>query len=131
MAAGRFGGDAIRARIASVPLLRISGALAGAGMALALLVQRPDAALAGFALVGLGLANVVPILFSAAAQVPGVSPAHGIAAVAAVGYLGMMAGPPAIGFIAESSSLAVGLVTVVVFSAFFALSARRALPPPA
>ena len=128
MAAGRFGGDAIRARIASVPLLRASGALAGAGMALALLVPRPEVALVGFALVGLGLANVVPILFSAAARVPGASPAHAIAAVAAVGYLGMMAGPPVIGFIAESTSLAIGLVTVVVFSVVFALSARRALP---
>lgn len=131
MAIGRFGGDAIRARIASVPLLRISGWLAGAGMALALLVPHAYVALAGFALVGLGLANVVPILFSAAAKVPGVTPAHGIAAVSSVGYLGMMAGPPVIGFIAQSTSLTVGLVTVVVFAVFFALSARRALPPTA
>ena len=131
MAAGRFGGDAIRARIASVPLLRMSGWLAGAGMALALLVPHPYVALLGFALVGLGLANVVPILFSAAAKVPGVTPAHGIAAVSSVGYLGMMAGPPVIGFIAQATSLTVGLVTVVVFAVFFALSARRALPPAA
>jgi len=91
-------------------------------------VPHPMVALLGFALVGLGLSNVVPVLFSAAAQVPGVTAAHGIAAVSSVGYLGMMAGPPIIGVIAESSSLTIGLSTVVAFSAVFALSAKRALP---
>ena len=43
------------------------------------------AALAGFALVGLGFANMVPVLFSAAGQLPGIAPAQGIAAVASVG----------------------------------------------
>ena len=87
----------------------------------------PVAALAGFALVGLGFANVVPVLFSAAAQVPGVTPAHGIAAVSALGYLGMMAGPPLIGVIAEARSLGVGLSVVVLFAAVLVLAARRAL----
>ncbi|WP_409970339.1 hypothetical protein [Piscinibacter sp.] len=58
MAAARFGGDWVRARTASVPLLRWSGALGAAGMALALLVPHPAAALIGFSLVGLGFANV-------------------------------------------------------------------------
>lgn len=128
MAAGRFGGDWVRARWAAVPLLRASGALGAIGMVLALLVPHPFAALFGFALVGLGFANVVPVLFSAAANVPGVSPAHGIAAVSSLGYLGMMAGPPLIGVIAEARSLTVGLFTVVLFAAVLAMSARRALP---
>ena len=128
MAAGRFGGDWVRARWASVPLLRASGALGAVGMALALLVPHPAAALIGFALVGLGFANVVPVLFTAAAQVPGVTPAHGITAVSSLGYLGMMAGPPLIGIIAEARSLTLGLFTVVLFAAVLAASARRALP---
>src|SRR5881394_3970760 len=98
---------------------------ASAGMALALLVPHPAAALVGFALVGLGFANVVPVLFSAAAAVPGVTPAHGIAAVSSLGYLGMMAGPPLIGIIAEARSLTLGLFTVVLFAAVLAASARR------
>jgi MFS family permease len=128
MAAARFGGDWVRARLAAVPLLRWSGALGAAGMALALLVPHPVAALIGFALVGLGFANVVPVLFSAAARVPGVTPAHGIAAVSSLGYLGMMAGPPLIGIIAEASSLTLGLSAVVVFAVVLALAAKRALP---
>ena len=129
MAAGRFCGDWVRARTAPVTLLRASGALGAAGMALALAAQQPWMALAGFALVGLGFANVVPVLFSAAGQLPGIAPAHGIAAVAALGYFGMMAGPPAIGFIAQESSLSAGLLLVVVFAAVVAAFARRALAP--
>lgn len=127
MAAGRFAGDWVRARMSPTRLMRVSGLLAAAGMALALAVPSPAVALTGFALVGLGLSNVVPVLFSAASQVPGVSPAHGIAAVSGVGYLGMMAGPPLIGLVAEHSSLTAGLVVVVVFAVFMALSARRAM----
>lgn len=128
MAVGRFGGDWVRARLSGTALMRASGVLAAAGMALALAVPSAAVALAGFALVGLGLSNVVPVLFSAASRVPGVSSAHGIAAVSGVGYLGMMAGPPLIGLVAEHSSLTAGLVVVVVFAVFMALSARRAMP---
>ncbi|MCY4755399.1 MFS transporter [Pelomonas aquatica] len=127
MAAGRFGGDWVRARLAPRRLMRASGVLAALGMALALALPSPVAALAGFALVGIGLSNVVPVLFSAASQAPGVSPAHGIAAVSGVGYLGMMAGPPLIGLVAEHSSLGAGLVVVIVFAVFMALSAKRAM----
>ena len=127
MAAGRFGGDWVRARLAPRRLLRASGLLAAAGMALVLAVPSTGVGLVGFGLVGLGLSNVVPMLFSAASQVPGVSAAHGIATVSGVGYLGMMAGPPLIGLIAERSSLTAGLVVVVAFAAFMALSAKRAL----
>jgi fucose permease len=127
MAVGRFGGDWVRGRLSPARLMRLSGVLAAAGMALALAVPVPAVALLGFAGVGLGLSNVVPVLFSAASQAPGVAPAHGIAAVSGVGYLGMMAGPPLIGLVAEHSSLAAGLVVVVVFALFMAASARRAL----
>jgi predicted MFS family arabinose efflux permease len=128
MAAGRFAGDWVRSHLSGVSLLRLSGALGAIGMLLALLIPSPWTALLGFALVGIGFANVVPVLFSAAAKVPGVSPAHGIAAVSSVGYLGMMAGPPMIGVIAEASSLTAGLFVVVVFAAMFAVFAKRALP---
>ncbi|MFG6467539.1 MFS transporter [Roseateles sp. BYS87W] len=127
MAAGRFAGDWVRARLSGAVLMRFSGVLAASGMALGLLVPSPAVALLGFALVGLGLSNVVPVLFSAASKVPGISSAHGIAAVSGVGYLGMMAGPPLIGLVAEHASLAAGLWVVVVFAGFMALSARRAM----
>ena len=62
---------------------------------------------------------------------PGVKPADGIAAVASLGYFGMMVGPPLIGFVAEHQSLTVGLATVVLAAVMLAAAARRALARPA
>jgi fucose permease len=129
MAAGRFGGDWVRARLSPAALVRASGLLGAAGMALALLVPHPAAALLGFALVGLGFANIVPVLFSVAGQLPGIAAAHGIAAVSSVGYFGMMAGPPLVGFIAEGRSLTAALGVVIAFAALVAAFAGRALGP--
>jgi predicted MFS family arabinose efflux permease len=128
MAATRFGGDAMRARFAPAVLLRGSALLAAASMTLVLLTDAPWLALAGFAGVGAGFANVVPILFAASARVPGVEPARGIAAVSAAAYLGFMAGPPVIGFLAEVSSLTAALYVVVAFAVALAASARWAAP---
>lgn len=128
MAATRFGGDAMRARFAPAALLRGSALLAAASMTLVLQADAPWLALIGFAGVGAGFANVVPLLFAASARVPGVEPARGIAAVSAAAYLGFMAGPPAIGFLAELSSLTSALYIVVVFAVGLAASARWADP---
>lgn len=128
MALARFGGDALRARIAPAVLLRGSALLAAGAMATVLLTDRPWLALVGFAGVGVGFANVVPILFAASARVPGVEPARGIAAVSALAYLGFMVGPPVIGFLAQASSLTHALYLVVAFATALALSARHADP---
>jgi predicted MFS family arabinose efflux permease len=124
MAAARFGGDALRARFSPAALLLGSGLLAAAAMTLVLLTHLPWVALLGFAGVGVGFANVVPILFGASARVPGVEPASGIAAVSAVAYLGFMAGPAVIGLLARASSLTAALYVVVVFAVALAASAR-------
>lgn len=124
MAAARFGGDAMRARFTPVALLRGSGVLAAASMTVVLLTDLPWLALVGFAGVGIGFANVVPILFGASARIPGVEPASGIASVSAVAYLGFMAGPAVIGLLARASSLTAALYLVVIFAAALAASAR-------
>ncbi|MBX3618569.1 MAG: MFS transporter [Rhizobacter sp.] len=126
MAAARFAGDWVRDRVSPAVLMSSSAALAAVAMAAVLLIAHPIATLIGFALVGLGFANVVPVLFGTAAKVDA-NPAHGIAVVASVGYFGMMAGPPLIGVIAEHSSLSAGLASVAVFAAILGLAAPRAL----
>ncbi len=128
MAVARFGGDWVRERVSPPLLMSSSAALAAVSMAAVLWIAHPVAALVGFALVGLGFANVVPVLFSTAAKFDA-NPAHGIAVVASLGYLGMMAGPPLIGIIAEYSSLTAGLVSVVVFAAVLSVAAPRVLSP--
>jgi fucose permease len=115
MAAGRFGGDAVVRRLGPTRVLRLSSALAAVGLGAALVVARPLAGIVGCGLVGLGIANVIPVLFSAAARVPGVQPGAAIAAVATTGYLGLLAGPPLIGIAAEAVGLgaALGIVALL------------------
>jgi MFS family permease len=114
MAASRFGGDWMRSRFGTVPLVRRSAYLAAAGLALALVTPWPLPAVAGFALVGLGLANLVPVFFGAAGRIPGQGAGAAIAAVATMGYSGFLLGPPVIGIVADvtSLSLALGLIAV-------------------
>lgn len=125
MAAARFGGDALRQRFSEPALLRASAGLAAAAMALALASGHAGVAIAGFALVGAGLAPVVPILFNAATRVPGTSRAAAIASVSSIGYAGFLVGPPLVGALAQTWSLAAALWVVAVAAALLALGAGR------
>lgn len=130
MAAGRFTGDAVRTRAGAVRTLRVSGIIAALGLGVALLIGQPLVALIGFACVGLGLANVVPILFSAAGATPGVPAGTALAAVASAGYLGFVAGPPLIGALAHEVTLPRALLLVVAFAALIATLAPVARRAP-
>jgi fucose permease len=125
MAATRFGGDFLRTHVSAARLLAASAVLAAVAMAIVLLVRDPFVALFGFALVGAGFANVVPILFTAATHVPGVASATAIAMVSSVGYLGFVAGPPLVGSIAQGASLSWALGVVVVAALLLGWGARR------
>jgi fucose permease len=127
MAAGRLAGDHLVAQWGVASVLRASGSFAAVTLGLALLIGHPVAALAGSVGLGLGLANVVPIVFRAAAQVPGLPPGYGLAATTTVGYCGLIAGPPFIGLVAAATSLPLALGLVVLASAAVALFAT-ALP---
>ena len=125
MAAARFGGDALRARYSERNLLRASAGLSAVAMAVVLLSGHAAVSIAGYALVGAGLAPVVPILFNAATRVPGTSRAAAIAAVSSIGYLGFMIGPPLIGGLAQALSLTAAMWVVVLASALLAIGARK------
>ena len=124
MATGRLVGDTLRAKLRAALLVRLSGALAAIGLGAALLTAHPLATLAGFACVGLGLANIVPILFTAAGRTPGGATGTNIAAVASAGYFGFLVGPPVIGFVAQLTTLAGGLGLVVILLALISLLAQ-------
>lgn len=124
MAATRFAGDRLRERVPQARLLGGGSALAAVAMAVVLVVGHPWVTLAGFALVGAGLATVVPILYNAATLVPGTSRAAAIAAASSIGYGGFMLGPPLIGAIAHASSLSWALGVLVVAAGTLALCAR-------
>jgi MFS family permease len=124
-AAMRFAGDSVRARVSERTMLVAGPALSAVAMLLVLLVARPWFAMVGFALVGIGLATVVPILYNAATRVPGVSRAAAIASVSSIGYVGFMIGPPIIGGIAHATTLTIAMGTLIVAAFILILGARR------
>ena len=123
MIVGRLVGDnAVRAW-GRARVLRWGAALAAAGLALAVVDPRLAPATLGFALVGAGLSNVVPTLFSAAAGLASV-PAAGVAMVATAGYAGLLSGPVVIGAIAEAASLRLGIAFLILCVGVAAVAAR-------
>ncbi|MCB0578777.1 MAG: MFS transporter [Phaeodactylibacter sp.] len=125
MALGRFAGDGAKVRLGAARLIVIGSLLGAGGLALAILVPVPAAAVLGFTLVGFGFSTVVPLLFSAAAKTPGVAPGTGIAAVASSGVVGFLIGPPLIGGIAEHFGLGFGLGVVAALAMAAAVVGRR------
>ena len=121
MAGGRLSGDRLVERLGAATIVRCGGALATAGLALVAWVSTPLAGAVGFGLVGLGLANVVPTVFSTAGRM-GTSAA---ATVLTAGYAGLLLGPVAIGAVATAANLSWGMAMVAIAAgAVSALAAR-------
>ncbi|WP_149112517.1 MFS transporter [Limnoglobus roseus] len=110
-AGGRFLGDRLTTVAGDVAVVRAGGLLAAAGIAIALLGGTPGWVAAGCGVIGLGLANAVPVLFRAAAM--GDTSGRGLALVTGVGYFGFLVGPPLVGFTAEAVGLPRAMLLVV------------------
>ena len=124
MTAGRGFGDWLNRRLGAATLFQGGSALAGIVLGAMLLAGTPALALAGFFLVGIGVANGVPLVFSAAGHAPGESGPN-IAAVSSMGSIGFLAGPPFIGFLAEATSLPLALSTLCLGLAVVTVAGRR------
>lgn len=119
MALGRFSGDWLRLRFGEQPVIMISCGLAVLGYLIAVLLDHYLLVVAGFALVGLGLSNIVPILISAAGR--SATAGSSIAFVVSLGYAGLLASPPILGFIAGQSSLGTMFLIVAASCAAMAV----------
>lgn len=133
MAAGRFSGDRLRHRFGGATLMRGGGLLAAAGLGFvvaggAVADGTPLLAMAGFGLTGIGLSNMVPVLFSTAGAVETGHPDHAVAAVSTMGYAGVLTGPPLVGFIAQGTSLATAFALIALLVLGMAAAATRAVP---
>ena len=117
MTLGRWFGDRLRARLGEELIVRGGSLLTAAGMALVLLARDPVPAALGFALAGLGLSNVVPVMYGVAGHALA---GRGIARVATIGYAGFLLGPPVIGFAADHWGLRVALLLALVGAALVA-----------
>lgn len=126
MAIMRFAGDSVRNRFGAVRTLRWSGLIAAAGMLGGALAPTDLIAVACFAFSGLGVANMVPIMFSAAGNHPGLAPGAGIAAVTMFGYSGILVAPSTIGFVAEYVGFRWTYGALALLLIFVALMAGRA-----
>ncbi len=101
MAVMRFVGDGLRHRLGAVRTLRLSGVVGAIGMMGGAIAPNDVVAIASFAFAGIGIANMVPILFSAAGNHPGLPAGTAISIVTMVGYAGILIAPSSIGFVAE------------------------------
>jgi len=119
MAIGRLSGDLLVGKLGRLLIVRAGSALATLGLILVLVPCALPVPLSifGFALIGLGVANIVPIAFSAAGNVKGISAGSAIATVALIGYFGLLAGPPLIGSLAEIVTLRLALIVIAALLA--------------
>jgi hypothetical protein len=130
MAIARLGGDALNAAVGADRLLRGGMALVAIVLGGVLVAGEALIAVPGFVLIGIGIANAVPLLFSAAGRVPPAGPS--LAAVFTVGYTGFIVGPPVIGFLADQFGLPETLALLVGFALVVAaLGGRVGAPSPA
>ncbi|MBK9016803.1 MAG: MFS transporter [Saprospiraceae bacterium] len=125
MAGGRFLGDGLIANFGSKPVLRTGGLVAAAGLLLAVFFQNTPTVLVGFAMVGAGVSLGAPILYAAAAKVPGMAKGAGLATMNTFAMIGFLGGPAVIGFVAKAFSLPVAFSFVACFALFWAWRAGR------
>lgn len=128
MAAGRLTGDRVIARLGPVWTVRLGAVVASLGLLMSALAPWQALALPGFALIGLGAANIVPVMFSAAGRLSNVAPAVSIATVTSIGYAGLLLGPALIGFIAHGTSLPMALAVVACLLMLVAVAAGIVRP---
>ena len=131
MIAGRLAGDRVVLALGGRLVVRLGGILAACGIGLALLTADPVASSIGFAVAGLGLANIVPVGFSAAGSSRGVAPSVGVSMAATLGYAGFLVSPPIIGALSQAIGLREALLLLILAGVAIVALAGRVLPPRA
>ena len=129
MTLGRLNGDTLIAKIGSKKIVIAGCLLAASGFVVVVLSPFVALAIAGYMLIGFGCCCIVPVLFSASANIPGVSTVEGFAMVTTGGLIGFLTGPSVIGFISEKANLskALSLLIIMELAAAFAAWQNRFL----
>ncbi|MBK5271973.1 MAG: MFS transporter [Bacteroidia bacterium] len=116
MTLGRFNGDSLISKIGSKKVVMVGCLLSATGFLVVVLAPVVPVAIAGYVLIGFGSCCIVPVLFSAAANIPGVSAVEGFAMVTTGGLIGFLTGPSIIGFISEKINLSTGLSLLILMT---------------
>ncbi|HMO63145.1 MAG TPA: MFS transporter [Ferruginibacter sp.] len=114
MTVGRFNGDSIIARAGAKKIVIAGSLLSAAGFLIVSLSPVVFLSVAGYVLVGVGCSCIVPVLFRASANIPGVTPVEGFSMVTTGGLIGFLAGPSLIGILSEITNLSRALLLVSV-----------------
>ncbi|MBN9073756.1 MAG: MFS transporter [Rhizobiales bacterium] len=127
MAVGRAAGDFVTHAFGPGRLVRAGALLVAVSLAAVLSMNGLPLIFVALGLTGLGLANIVPLIFSAAGRLAGDANGSSMSRVMTMGYAGILVGPPFIGFVAESTSLVVSLCVVAAAAVVIAALGRPAM----
>jgi predicted MFS family arabinose efflux permease len=125
MTIGRLNGDALLSKIGSKKIVIVGSLVAATGFITVVLSSIVPIAIAGYILVGFGCCCIVPVLFRASGNIPGVSSVEGFAMITTGGLIGFLTGPSVIGFIAEKAGLAKALSLLILMTLLAAFVAWR------
>lgn len=125
MTIGRLNGDYLVARTGNKKAVVTGCLMAATGFALVVLTPIIWLSLLGYVIIGFGCSCIVPVLFRASANIPGLSTVEGFAMVTTGGLIGFLAGPSVIGFISEKSGLSLALSLLILMTLLAALVAWR------
>jgi MFS family permease len=128
MLTGRFLGDGVVATLGPVRVIRACSTIATFGLLFGIAIDLVWSMLIGFGAVGLGLSVVIPLVYGAAGNTPGIPGGRGVASVATIGYTGFLAGPAALGWVAEATSLRAAMLMVALLSGVVIVMASQADP---
>jgi hypothetical protein len=128
MMVSRFSADRVTDRFGTVAVARLGGLLAFAGYVVVLASPTLWLSVAGFALIGLGIAPAFPSLFHAAGHWPRVRSGDGVTVLSWVARLGFLVTPPLVGLIADNAGIGTGLVVGAVAALAYGLLAGRLAP---
>jgi predicted MFS family arabinose efflux permease len=129
MTAGRLSGDAVTARVGDRATLFWGGLLSVSGFVVLLTAPFAALALAGFVLIGLGASNIVPVLFRRAGDQRVMPAGMAVAAITTIAYAGVLAGPAAVGFVAQGVGLPMAFWMLAALLVVVPLSARPVTAP--
>ena len=125
MSIGRFMGDPLIEKWGYKTVLKGNGLLIAVGMILSLSTSIPTLVIIGFALVGLGVSSVFPIVYILATKEKSMMPSAALAAVSSVGFVGFLFGPPIIGFVAQLIGLQLALTVLILLGSLIFFMASR------
>ena len=125
MAFGRFIADALVTRIGIKKMLQVSGIMISVGLFLTISFPLLSTAVIGLFLVGAGTSSVVPLVFSTAGKTKNVSPGIALASVSTISFMGLLFGPPLIGFISGATNLRIAFLFISLLGLMVSVMATR------